>query len=76
MNFQTHMTNTIFSCIDLIFTLNPNLIKESDIRKPLHTDSCHYSIGLGKMNLNVPVPIRYTREVWNYKKAQKISREV
>ena len=57
------MTDTILSSIHLIFTSNPSLIKESDIRKPLYTDSCHHSIGLGKMNLNDPLPIRYKCEV-------------
>ena len=65
------MANTIFPCIDWIFTSKPSLNKESDIRKPLYTDSCHHSIGLGKVNLNVPLPIGYTREVWDYNKTPK-----
>ena len=71
------MTNTSSSCIDLIFILTSSLITEFGIEKSLHTDSCHHSIVFGKMNLNVPLPRPYTREVWNYNKAdKKISRKV
>ena len=56
INLPTHMTNTSSSCIDLIFTSNPNLITEFGIEKSLYADSCHHSIVFGKMNLNVPLP--------------------
>ena len=65
------MTNTSSSCIDLIFTSNPNLITEFGIEKSLYADSCHHSVVFGKMNLNVPLPPPYTREVWDYNKADK-----
>ena len=65
------MTNTSSSCIDLIFTSNPSLFTEFDIEKFLYTDSFHHSIVFGKMNLNAPLPPRYTREVLDYNKADK-----
>ena len=65
------MINTSSSCIDLIFTSNPNLITEFVIEKSLYAASCHHSIVFGKMNLNVPVPPPHTREVWDYNKADK-----
>ena len=65
------MTNTSYSCIDLIFTSNPSLITEFGIQKSLYADSCHHSIVFGKMNLNVLLSPPYTREVWNYKKLTK-----
>ena len=71
INLPTHMTNTSSSCIDL------NLITEFVIEKSLYADICHHSIVFGKMNLNVPLPPPYTREVWDYNKAgKKISRKV
>ena len=42
INLPTHMTNTSSSCIDLIFTSNPNLITEFGIEKSLYVDSCHH----------------------------------
>ena len=71
INLPTHMTNTSSSCIDLIFTSNPNLITEFGIEKSLYADSCHHSIVFGKMNLNVPLPPPYTHEVWDYNKADR-----
>ena len=77
ISLPTHMTNTSSSCIDLIFTSNPNLITEFGIEKSLYADSCHNSIVFGKVNLNVSLPPPYTREIWDYNKAnKKISREV
>ena len=77
INLLTHMTNTHSSCTDLIFISNPSLITEFGIEKSLYVDSFHHSIVYGKLNLNVPLPPSYTREVWDYNKAdKKISREV
>ena len=65
------MTNTSSSCIDLIFTSNPNLIIEFGIEKYLYADICHHSIVFGKINLSVPLLLPYTREVWDYNKADE-----
>ena len=73
INLPTHMTNTSSSCIDLVFTSNPNLITEFGIEKFLYAGSCHHSIVFGKMNLNVSLPPPYTREVWDYNKVDKKS---
>ena len=71
------MTNTSSSCINLIFTSNASLITGLGTEKSLYADSCHHSIIFGKMNLNVPLPPPYIREVWDYSKAdKKISKEV
>ena len=63
------MTNTGSSCMDLIFTSNPNLITEFGIEKSLYADSCHHSNVYGEMNLSVSLLPPYTREVWDYNKA-------
>ena len=70
-NSPTPMTNTSSSCTDLSFTSNPSLITEFGIEKSLYTDSCHHGIFFGKMNLSVPLPPPYTREVWDYNKADR-----
>ena len=70
------MTNTSPSCFYLIFTSKLSHITELGIEKSLCTDSCHHSI-FGKINLNVPLPLPYTRQVWDYNKAdKKISRDL
>ena len=61
INLPTRMINAISSCIDLIFTSNPNFITEFGIEKSLYADSCHHSIVFGEMNLKVPLPPSYTR---------------
>ena len=77
LNLPTHMTNTSSSCNDLIFTSNTSLITDFGIEKSLYADSCHHSIVFGKINLNVSLPAPYTREVWDYNKAdKKISGEI
>ena len=73
INLLTHRTNKSYSCIDLIFTSNSNLITELGIEKSLYVDSFHHSIIFGKMNLNVPLPPPKSREVWDYNKAEKES---
>ena len=69
INFPTHLTNTSSPCIDLILILNPNLITEFGVGKSLSSDSCHLSVISGKMNLSVPLPPLYTRDVWDFHKA-------
>ena len=59
------MTNTSSFCTDLIFTRTTSLITEFGIEKSLYKDRCHHSVVFGKMNLNVPLPPPYTREVYN-----------
>ena len=73
INLPTHMTNASSSCIDLVFTSNPNLITEFGIEKCLYAGSCHHSIVFGKTNLNVSLPPPYTCDVWDYNKGDKKS---
>ena len=48
------------SCLDLIFSTN----KHVTIFK-----KCHHNIIYGKINIWVPLPPVYIREVWDYSKA-------
>ena len=54
------------SCIDLIFTNQPNLVTESGVYPSLLL-KCHYQIVFAKLNLNVEYPPLYERLIWDYK---------
>ena len=65
INEPTHILENSSSCIDPIFTSQPNLSVESGIRSSLHP-SCHHQIIYTKFNLEVIYPPPYAREVWHY----------
>ena len=56
------------SCIDLIFTHQPNLSVNSGVHASLHPN-CHHQIVHTKFNLNISYPPLYRRLIWDYKKA-------
>ena len=64
----THILNSSSSCIDLIFTLQPNLVMESGIHSSLHSN-CHHQIVFAKFNLSIFYPPPYERTVWYYERA-------
>ena len=66
INEPTHILNNSSSCVDLIFTSQPNLVIESRVHYSLHAN-CHHQITYVKFNLNVIYPPQYEREVWHYK---------
>ena len=56
------------SCIDLIFTDQPNLVIETGVHPSLH-EQCHHQIVHRKLSAsNIAVP-PYTRRIWYYDKA-------
>ena len=55
----THISNTSSSCIDLIFTSQPNLITDSGVHSSLHSN-CH-QIVFAKFNLHIVYPPPYLR---------------
>ena len=57
------------SCIDLIFTSQPNLVIESGVDSSLHV-SCHHQIVFAKFNLKICYPPPYSRQVWYFKEAE------
>ena len=65
-NFQP---NSSPSCIDLIFTNQPNLILESGVH-PTLSSMCHHQIVYAKIYFKVYYPPSYNREIWHYKDAQ------
>ena len=64
----THILNSSSSCIDLIFTSQPNLVMESGVYSSLHP-SCHHQVIFVKFNLSILYPPPYERTVWFYEKA-------
>ena len=60
------------SCIDLIFTDQPNLIIESGVHPSLH-EQCNHQIVYDKSSVsNIAFP-PYTRKIWKYDKADFIA---
>ena len=64
----THILNSSTSCIDLIFTSQPNLVMESGIHSSLHSN-CHHQIAFAKFNFSIFYPPPYERTVWYYERA-------
>ena len=65
INEPTHILESSSSCIDLIFTSQPNLITESGVYLSLHPNS-HHQIIFAKFNLEIYYPPPSFREVWHY----------
>ena len=65
INEPTHILENSSSCIDLIFTAQPNLSVESGTHPSLHP-FCHHQIIYAKFNLEVLYTPPYTREIWHY----------
>ena len=64
----THILNLLSSCIDLIFTSQPNLVMESGIHSLLYSNS-HHQIVFAKFSLSIFYPPLYERTVWYYERA-------
>ena len=63
----THLLPNSSSCIDLIFTDQPNLAVDSGVHPTLQGNSDHRII-FSKFNLMIEYPPPYQRLVWDYKK--------
>ena len=68
INEPTHLLQSSSSCIDLIFTSQPNIVVESGAHPSLHPN-CHHQIIFAKFNLKIYYLPPYLREVWHYKEA-------
>ena len=64
----THILENTSSCINLIFTTQPNMVLESGGHHSLH-QNCHHQIILAKFNLKVYYPPPYERTVFHYSQA-------
>ena len=68
INEPTHIQTSSSSCIDLIFTNQPNLSVNSGVHASLHPN-CHHQIIHSSFNLNIFYPPPYQRLIWDFKKA-------
>ena len=64
----THIMGDSKSCIDLIFTDQPNLFLESGVHPSLH-EQCHHQIVYGELSVKNLAPPPYYRKVWFYDRA-------
>ena len=69
INTPTHILPNSESCIDLLFTSQPNLVSESGVHASLFP-RCHHQIIYVKINLKVYHPPPYDKLVWDYSKAE------
>ena len=67
----THILGKSSSCIDLIFTSQPNMVVNSGVHPSLHAN-CHHQIAFAKFELKIYYPPPYEREVWHYQEVDSI----
>ena len=65
---SNHILPNSNSCIDLIFTNQPNLETESEVYSSLHP-KCYHQIKFAKLSLKVEYPPLIERLIWDYKNA-------
>ena len=65
----THILENSSSCIDLIFSNQPNLITDSGMHPKLHS-KCNHQIIYSKLNSKIEYPPPYTREIWDYNRSE------
>ena len=68
INEPTHIQSSSSSCIDLIFTDQPNLSVNCGVHASIHPN-CHHQIVYSRFNLHIYYPPPYQRLIWDYKKA-------
>ena len=61
----THILESSSSCIDFIFTNQPNIVMESGVHLSQH-EKCHHQITYSKLNLRIEYPSPYIRKTWDY----------
>ena len=65
---EPHFMGQSKSCIDLIFTYQPNLFLKTGVHPTLH-EQCHHQVVYGKLAVNNLAPPTYTRRIWFYDRA-------
>ena len=68
INEPTHLLENSSSCIDLIFTFQPNLVMDAGMHPSLHA-SYHHQIVYAKFNLKIHYTPPHEREVWHFQNA-------
>mgnify|MGYP001793479390 CR=1 FL=1 len=65
----THILPNSNTCIDLLFTNQPNIVSESGVYPTLH-NHCHHQLIYAKINFKTYFPPPYERLVWHYSRAK------
>ena len=68
INEPTYLFDSSSSCINLIFTSQPNLVMESGIELSLQP-ICHHKLVFAKFVLSIYYPPPYERTEWHYNRA-------
>ena len=68
INEPAHLLKNSSSCIDLIFTSQPNIVVESGVHPSFHPNY-HHQVLFAKFDLKSYNPPPYLRKVWHYKEA-------
>ena len=68
INKPTLFINETSSFIDLIFSSNVSFIRNYGIEQSIY-EKCHHNITYDTHDFNVPLPLPYYREIWDYKNA-------
>ena len=68
INEPTNIRGESMSCIDLIITDQPAFFVETGVNPSLD-DFCQHQLVHGKVNIAIPFPPPYKRNVWDYCKA-------
>ena len=64
----TRILKNSYSCIDIIFTTQPNMVSESGVYYSLH-QNCHHQIIFAKFNLKIYYPSPYDKTISHYSHA-------
>ena len=64
-NFEPHKNP---SCIDLVVTVQPNIILDCGTRASLDS-YCHHQIVHCKVNFRIPPPLPFERKIWHFNRA-------
>ena len=66
-----HILENMSSCIDLIFSNQPNTVLDSGVHSSLHS-KCHYQLIYSRICLKIEYPLPYTCEIWDFIKAKTV----
>ena len=65
----THILESSASCIDLIFTNQPNIDMDFGVHLSLH-EKCHHQISYSKLNIKTEYRPPYIQKIWDYNRSE------
>ena len=70
IDVPTHLLPSSASCIDLIFSSQPQFISDSTAHPTLY-DKCHHQVIYAQIDFNISFPPPYARKVYDYTKCNQ-----